>query len=107
MSGAQPSDFARAARFVFAAADDGDEAAGNIVTEGAAYLSELARKLWATDPPAMAMLGGLSDLMLPRLDDDVASRIVPADNEAVTGALLYAKRQHYAGEDRLNAAAGK
>ena len=94
MAGAKPAEFARVARFVIGAANNGDVEARRIVKEGADYLSEMGRILLRTEPPSLAMLGGLSDLMRPWLDDDIGSRIVAADTNAVAGSLLFAKRKY-------------
>jgi len=94
MVGAKPSDFASLAGLVFAAADKGDEVATDIIQQGASYLSHMVRKLASTNPPAISVLGGLKDLILPWLDDDVRMQLVAAKNAADVGAVIYAEQKH-------------
>ncbi len=93
MNDAKPRDFARLAGLVFDAADCGDHVADSIVRTGASYLSALAGKLWEQNPPALSLLGGLRERMIPLLDDDIASRLTPAKNPPEIGAVLFAQHK--------------
>lgn len=101
MMGARPREFASLAGLVFAAADAGDDVATDITSRGCSYLNDVARQLLATDPPAISLLGGLRDLVLPRLDEDIAARMSPPEHAPDVGAIIYAQRKH---QDLLEAA---
>jgi glucosamine kinase len=94
MMKAKPSDFARLANFVFQAAESGDEVATGIIRRGTGYLNNVARQLLATRPPAIALLGGLKDKVLPWLAEDISAQMSPATNPADIGAIIYAQRKH-------------
>ena len=100
MASAKPREFARLASLVFDAANAGDQVAVEIIQEGARYLNSVARKLWATNPPAMSLLGGLRELIVPWLDEEIASRLSQAENSADVGAVVYAQRNY---QDRMAA----
>lgn len=92
--GAKQGDYARFAIFVVDAADAGDEVAINIVKEGAAYMSAVARRLWATQPGRMSMIGGLAPRLIPWMDQDMAEKLSPALYQPEFGAVYFAKQQH-------------
>ena len=93
MASAKPRDFARLATLVFDAAKAGDQVATEIIQDGARYLNSVARKLWATNPQAISLLGGLRNHILPWLDDDISDRMSPAVNAPDVGAVIYAQRK--------------
>lgn len=88
------SEYAKLAPIVFTAAAEGDPVALRIVREGAAYLDELAHRLWATRPPRMSLIGGLATLVTPWLDKDVAARLSPALEQPEMGSVRLAM-QHW------------
>lgn len=92
LCGAKSSDYARFAIFVVDAADAGDAVAVKIVQEGAAYMSGVARKLWATNPGRMAIIGGLAPRLLPWMDADMVANLSPALNQPEFGAVYYAQQ---------------
>ncbi|OZY86344.1 ATPase [Cellvibrio mixtus] len=93
MFGAKSSDYAKFAIFVVDAADAGDEVAISIVKEGAAYMSAVARRLWATQPGRMSIIGGLAPRLIPWMDKDMADNLSPALYQPEFGAVYFAKQQ--------------
>jgi glucosamine kinase len=93
MFGAKSSDYAKFAIFVVDAADAGDEVAINIVKEGAAYMSAVARRLWSTQPGRMSIIGGLAPRLIPWMDKDMADNLSPALYQPEFGAVYFAKQQ--------------
>ncbi len=92
LCGARQSDYARLANFVMDAADDGDAVAVKIVKDGAAYMSGIAGKLWATNPGRMAMIGGLAPRLIPWMDKDMVDHMSPVLYQPEFGAVYYAKQ---------------
>ncbi|NQZ13075.1 MAG: ATPase [Algicola sp.] len=93
ISGQKSGFFAKLARTVFDAVDEGDQVAINIVKDGAAYISELARKLWQTNPGRMSIIGGLSPRLMPWLDKEVAQRLSAPLAPPEMGAIFFAQEQ--------------
>ncbi|MCP8899336.1 N-acetylglucosamine kinase [Gilvimarinus xylanilyticus] len=91
LNGAKSSDYAKLAPLVFAAAEQGDTVALNIVHTGAEYLNQVARKLWALNPPRMAMLGGVSTRIVDWMDQDLAARMSEPLNQPEFGAAHFAR----------------
>lgn len=91
---ARPHALAALAGLVFDAAGNGDEVATAILRDGAAYLSALARRLGDDGPVPLSLLGGLSDVLLPWLDADIANRLSPPQSGADIGALFFARREY-------------
>lgn len=89
--GARQGDYARFASLVLDAAAAGDAVATCIVEDGAAYMSEMARQLWATQPGRMSMIGGLSERLLPWLQADVVGNLSPALYPPEFGAVYFAR----------------
>jgi glucosamine kinase len=92
MFGARQGDYARFAIFVVDAADAGDAVAISIVKEGAAYMSNVARKLWETNPGRMAMIGGLAPRLVHWMDNDMVAHLSPALYQPEFGAVYFAKQ---------------
>jgi len=90
--GARSADYARFAIYVMDAADAGDEVAVRIVKDGAAYMSDVARRLWATQPGRMSIIGGLAPRLVPWMDADIANRLSPALNQPEFGAVYFARQ---------------
>lgn len=91
--GAKQGDYAKFAIFVVDAADAGDAVATKIVKEGAAYMSGVARKLWATNPGRMSIIGGLAPRLIPWMDKDMADNLSPALYQPEFGAVYFAKQR--------------
>lgn len=93
MFGAKQCDYAKLAIFVVDAAKAGDAVALRIVEEGAAYMSAVARKLWATQPRRMSIIGGLAPHIIPWMDRDMANKLSPALYQPEFGAVYFAKQR--------------
>ncbi|QYK00588.1 N-acetylglucosamine kinase [Shewanella psychrotolerans] len=98
LAGKSSSCYATLARLVLESAIEQDEVAKGIVVEGAAYISDLAKKLFALHPPRFSMIGGLAEPLAPWLDKDVVARISPVIAPPEMGAAYYA-RQCYVAAD--------
>ena len=95
LNGAKSSDYARLAPLVFHAADQGDAVARDIVTQGAAYLDAVARRLWQTQPPRMAMLGGVARRMVEWMDRDLVARLSQPLQAPEYGAVHFARTSEH------------
>ncbi|GMG86517.1 N-acetylglucosamine kinase [Biformimicrobium ophioploci] len=93
LAGKGSGHFARLAAAVFKAANAGDPIAVAIVEDGAGYISALARKLLETNPPRLSIIGGLGEVLMPWLDEDVARQIFKPLCEPEIGCILYAKQK--------------
>lgn len=85
--------FAQLAYCVFQAAKNNDEIAILILKEGAAYISNVARKLLAQNPPRISIIGGLSDFITPWLDSDIQTVLLPPLSSPEMGSVLFAQQQ--------------
>ncbi|CCQ11789.1 N-acetylglucosamine kinase of eukaryotic type [Pseudoalteromonas luteoviolacea B = ATCC 29581] len=92
MAGQPSSAYAKLARYVFNAADQGDCVAREIVVNGADYISRLALKLLETDPPRLSMIGGLAEPLQKWLDPAVSAQVKPAIQPPEMGAIYYAQK---------------
>ncbi|MCF8475308.1 MAG: hypothetical protein K9G26_11485 [Emcibacter sp.] len=85
-----PAEYAKLAHLVFTAAEMGDDVATDIIKDGAAYISQMARAMLKLNPPRLSILGGLSRALIPWLDKDIASHLKQPLDNAEAGAILYA-----------------
>src|SRR6202140_1486316 len=92
MDPATATDYATFAPLVMRHADAGDPVARRIVRDAAEQIDELVRRLSECGAPQVALLGGLSSSMQPWLAPDVQRRLVPAEGDAVDGALRLVRR---------------
>ena len=92
MDRASATDYATLAPLVLRHADMGDRAARGIVQGAADQIDELVRALFDRGAPRVSLLGGLSSVIEPWLAPDVRRRLKPADGDAVSGAIVTAKR---------------
>jgi glucosamine kinase len=90
--GAKQGDYAKFAIYVVDAADAGDEVAIGIAREGAAYMSGVARKLWATKPGRMSIIGGLAPRLIPWMDKEMANNLSDALYQPEFGSVYFAKQ---------------
>jgi glucosamine kinase len=101
MDRATATDYAALAPLVMRHADAGDAAARRIVMEAAEQIGDLIRRLLDWGAQRIAMLGGLASSIEPWLAPDVQRRLVPAEGDAIDGALRLARqiandsRQHH------------
>jgi glucosamine kinase len=92
MDRASATDYATLAPMVVRHADQGDPAGRRIVQGAAEQIDSLVRALFDQGAPQVALLGGLSSAIEPWLAPDVRRRLKPADGDAVSGALILARR---------------
>jgi glucosamine kinase len=92
MDHATATDYATFAPLVLRHADTGDPGARRILRDAAEQVDELVRRLSECGAPRVALLGGLASSMEPWLSPDVQRRLVPAEGDAVDGALHLARR---------------
>jgi glucosamine kinase len=91
MARAKPFEYARLAPIVFAAAEQNDDVALEIIQDGAAYISRMAREILKTSPPRLSILGGLGPRLQLWLDKEVSSHMQKPLDNAEVGAILYAR----------------
>ncbi len=96
MDGATATDYAALAPLVMRRADEGDPIGRRIVRAGAVQIDALVRRLIDSGAPRIALVGGLAASIEPWLAPDVQRRLSPVEGDAVSGALLLARRQHLA-----------
>jgi glucosamine kinase len=92
---AVPKDYAAFAPLVFEHAAKADVQGMTIVIEGAAAISKLGHALLARGAQRLCLLGGLSQVYPPYLDADVRAALVPAQADAVDGAIMLARRAQH------------
>lgn len=90
---ATPTVYARYAPLVFAAAEQGDATALAIVAQGAAFINQIAMKLFELTPPRFSMIGGLAYKLVPYLDNKVQQALTPAVAAPEYGAVWFARQQ--------------
>lgn len=92
MDRASATDYAALAPMVMRHADQGDPAGRRIVQNAAEQIDTLVRVLFEKGAPRVTLLGGLASPLEPWLSPDVRRRLKPADGDAVSGAIILAKR---------------
>jgi glucosamine kinase len=92
MERATATDYAAFAPLVIRHADAGDPVARRIVRDAAEQVDELVRRLSECGAPRIALLGGLASSIQPWLAPDVQRKLIPAEGDAVDGALRLARR---------------
>lgn len=92
MDRASATDYATLAPMVMRHADQGDATARRIVQQAAEQVDALVRTLFDEGAPHVTLLGGLSSAIEPWLSPDVRRRLRPPDGDAVSGALILARR---------------
>jgi glucosamine kinase len=88
---ARPRDYAAFAPLVFEHAAKADVQGMTIVIEGAAAISKLGHALLARGAQRLCLLGGLAQAYPPYLDSDVRAALVPAQADAMDGAIMLAR----------------
>lgn len=92
MDRASATDYATFAPMVLRHADQGDAIARRIVQSAAGHVDTLVRSLFDKGAPRVCFLGGLASPLEPWLAPDVRRRLKPIDGDAVSGAIILAKR---------------
>lgn len=90
---ATPTVYAKYAPLVFSAAEQGDATALAIVAQGAAFINQIALKLFELSPPRFSMIGGLAYKLVPYLDSKVQQVLTPALAAPEYGAVWFARQQ--------------
>jgi glucosamine kinase len=93
MDRATATDYATLAPLVMRHADAGDAVGRHVVRASAVQVDALVRRLIESGAPRIALAGGLAVPMEPWLAPDVRRRLSPVEGDAVSGALLLARRQ--------------
>lgn len=92
MDHASATEYAALAPMVMRHADQGDPAARRIAQAAAGHVDTLVRALFDEGAPRVSLLGGLATPLLAWLAPDVRRRLKPADGDAVSGAIILARR---------------
>jgi glucosamine kinase len=74
-------------------AEAGDTSAKKIVAEGARHAGVLIRSLVEFGAPRISLVGGLAPRLVQWLSTDLLHFLSPPEGDAVTGALLLARRE--------------
>ncbi|GHG62815.1 ATPase [Alishewanella longhuensis] len=88
---ATATEYARLAPLVFAAAEQQDAQAQQIIVEGAEHINAIAERLLALSPPAITLIGGLAPKLVPYLDGNIQKLLVPAIESPELGAIWFAR----------------
>ncbi len=92
MDRATATDYAALAPTVMRHADQGDRVGRRIVQAAAEQIDTLVRVLFDKGAPRLTLLGGLASPIEPWLSPDVRRRLKPADGDAVSGAIILARK---------------
>ncbi|MFB9947896.1 BadF/BadG/BcrA/BcrD ATPase family protein [Rhizobium puerariae] len=92
MDRSSATDYAALAPMVMRHADQGDSVGRRIVQAAAEQIDTLVRTLFDQGAPRVTLLGGLSSPLEPWLAPDVRRRLKPADGDAVSGAIILARK---------------
>ncbi|MEY8838437.1 hypothetical protein AB9K41_05310, partial [Cribrihabitans sp. XS_ASV171] len=90
--GAAPSDYARLAPEIVAAAEAGDPVGRHLMIRGAAYFEEVLSGFDLRADEVICLSGGLGLHYAPYLSDPLRSQIAPSEGDALSGALHLACR---------------
>ncbi|MDO6488948.1 BadF/BadG/BcrA/BcrD ATPase family protein [Colwellia sp. 6_MG-2023] len=93
VAGKKATYFAQLANLVFDAAEQGDNIAIAIVTEGAEYINSIARVLLTKMPARISMLGGLTIRLKPWLDKNLQEKLAEPLSPPEVGAVLFARKE--------------
>lgn len=88
---AVPGDFARLARAVITAAQEGDDLGQSLLREGAAYIERGLRTLGFQEGDLLALAGGVGPHYAPYLPDAMTARLAPPKGTALDGAFAMAQ----------------
>ncbi|AIR69446.1 BadF/BadG/BcrA/BcrD ATPase family protein [Dickeya fangzhongdai] len=91
---ATPADWAAFAPLVFQAAEQQDPAASMLLQRTADDITLLLSALIKRGQGRVSLMGGLAAPVLPWLPHHVQATVVPAQTDALSGALYLARRQH-------------
>ena len=91
---ATPTTYAKYAPLVFAAQEQGDPIASEIIRQAAAHIDAIALRLLSLNPPRLSLIGGLAHKLVPYLATEVLSRVTPALQAPEFGAIWFARQRH-------------
>jgi glucosamine kinase len=91
MDDASATDFARFAPLAMDCAEAGDSVGRQIVMKAAVDIGGLVQRLIECGAPRVALLGGLAPRLELWLPEDIRGSIVPAEGDAIDGALCVAQ----------------
>lgn len=89
---ARPTDFARWTPLVLDHAGRGDPLGTALIAAAAEDIARMAARLLDLGAPALCLMGGLAEPLLPWLPASIRERAVPAASDAMDGAILMARR---------------
>jgi glucosamine kinase len=88
---ATPTIYARYAPLVFAAAEQGDAVAQQVIEQGARHIDNIASRLFSLNPTRLSLIGGLAYKVQPYLSAAVQSKITVAEASPEFGAVWFAR----------------
>lgn len=88
---ATPADWGRFSPWVFDACQQGDPLAASLIEESAAEVTQLTDTLARASHGPLSLMGGMAEPILPWLAESTREKIVPARQDALSGALLLAR----------------
>jgi glucosamine kinase len=92
---ASSADYARFAPLIFKYASAEDALAIDLVNEAAEAAANIIDRLLAAGAPAVSLIGGLAEPLLPWLPPRLSDFITPPQSEPVDGAILMAHRAFF------------
>jgi len=95
---ASACEYGALAPLVFAAANNNDIVANDILTNTALFIDKVLKVILKSKPPRVSLMGGISDLIVNRLDKELLPSLLPPLKSPEQGAIYYAKIQ-----EKLNA----
>jgi glucosamine kinase len=94
-SEAAAADYARFAPLIFHYASAQDSVATALVKEAAAAASEIIERLLSVGAPAVSLIGGLAEPLMPWLPRNLCSHIRAPKSDPADGAILMARRTFF------------
>lgn len=92
MDRAGATDYAALAACVAQHAANGDAGAGELLGGAASRVEALAEALFRAGVPRVCLMGGLAPVLEPRMSAQTRARLMPAEADALAGALILARR---------------
>ncbi|MFC4234193.1 BadF/BadG/BcrA/BcrD ATPase family protein [Thalassospira xianhensis] len=89
---ARPADYGAFCPMVFDADSHGDLTAAAIIDVAVTANRNILYKLQEFGAKRLSLMGGLAEQMAKRMPDDIQSDLVPAQNDALHGAILMARK---------------
>jgi len=89
---ARPADYGAFCPMVFDADSHGDTIAAGIINVAVTANRNILHKLQEFGAKRLSLMGGLAEQMAKRMPDDIRSDLVPAQNDALHGAILMARK---------------